>query len=82
MSDQTPEPDEFGRYRVTDKDTGHRLSIPASALPHGNFNVLKQPASNPLTGDALPPEHGVLESLSSNPTSGQSAESKKEKTHG
>jgi len=75
-----PEPDEFGRYRVTDKDTGHRLSIPASQLPHGNFNVLKQPASNPLTGEALPPEYGVLESLSNH--SGQQADTKKESTNG
>lgn len=81
MPESTPEPDEFGRYRVTDKDTGHRLSIPASALPHGNFTVLKQPASAP-SGDPLPPEHGVLESLSSTTTSGQSAEPKKEKDNG
>ena len=82
MSEQTHKPDEFGRYRVTDRDTGHRLSIPASALPHGNFNVLKQPASDPLTGDALPPEHGAIEPLSSTTTSGQSADTKKEKSHG
>lgn len=80
MSDKTPEPDEFGRYRVTDRDTGHRLSIPASALPHGNFNVLKQPASDPVSGAALPPEYGVLESLSNN--SGQQADTPKEKAHG
>ncbi len=56
MSDDVT-PDEFGRYRVTDKDTGHKRSIAASELPHGNYTVLKQPASDPLTGEALPTEH-------------------------
>lgn len=49
-------PDEFGRLRVTDKDTGHRRSIGVSELPHGNYTVLKQDASDPTTGEALPPE--------------------------
>lgn len=57
MPDSTPQPDEFGRFRVTDKDTGHKRSIHATELPHGNYTVLKQPASDPLTGDALPPEY-------------------------
>ena len=56
--------------RVTDKDTGHKLSIRRSALPHGNYNELKQPAVDPLTGDALPPEL--------NTTSGQKADTSKE----
>lgn len=60
MPESTPKPDEFGRYRVTDKDTGHKLSIPASALPHGNFTVLKQDASD-VAGDALPPEFNAVE---------------------
>lgn len=81
MPESTPEPDEFGRYRVTDKDTGHRLSIPASALPHGNFTVLKQPASD-VAGDALPPEHNATKPLSSTTTSGQSADTEKEKDNG
>lgn len=68
MSDVTP--DEFGRVRVTDRDTGHRLSLSASAAAHGNYTVLKQPASDPLTGEALPPEHGAVT------PSGQSAEKK------
>lgn len=74
MSDVTP--DEFGRLRVTDRDTGHKLSLPASAVPHGNYTVLKQPASDPLSGEALPPEHGAV-----NP-SGQSADVKKESANG
>lgn len=81
MPESTPEPDEFGRLRVTDKDTGHRLSIPASALGHGNFNVLKQPASD-VAGDALPPEYDVVKPLSSNTNSGQSADIEKEKPNG
>lgn len=51
-------PDEFGRLRVTDEDTGHERSIQASELPHGNYQVLtgkEHPASDPLTGEALPP---------------------------
>lgn len=80
MPDKTPEPDEFGWYRVTDKDTGHRRSVRASQLAHGNFNILKQPASDPLTGDPLPTEFNTLESLSTN--SGQQADPKKEKAHG
>lgn len=57
--------------RVTDKDTGHKLSIRRSALPHGNYSELKQPAVDPLTGDTLPPEP--------KPATGQSAETTKEK---
>ncbi|MEQ7847720.1 hypothetical protein [Nocardioides kribbensis] len=60
--------------RVTDKDTGHRLSVRQSAVAHGNYNVLKSPAIDPVTGDVLPPEF--------NTTSGQSADPKKEITHG
>ena len=57
MADNAPEPDEFGWLRVKDEDTGHRSSIRPSQLPHGKYTVLKQPASNPLTGDPLPPEY-------------------------
>lgn len=70
-----PEPDEFGRYRVTDKDTGHVRSIHAAELPHGNYAVLEQPASDPLTGLALAAEFSTVES-----TSGQEADTKKEKS--
>ena len=79
MPETTPEPDEFGRYRVTDKDTGYKRSIPASELPHGSYTVLKQPASDPLTGDPLPVE---FPDLSSPTPSGQSADIKKEKADG
>lgn len=60
--------------RVTDKDTGHRLSIRKSAVAHGNFTVLKQDAVDPLTGDPLPPESNTT-------NSGQSADTK-EKSNG
>ena len=62
--------------RVTDKDTGHKRSIPKSALPHGNYTVLKADAVDPVTGDVLPPEYGAIKPLSSQ--SGQQAEPKKE----
>jgi hypothetical protein len=73
MPDTTPEPDEYGWLRVTDKDTGHKRSIRASEVPHGNYTVLKQPASDRLTGDPLPTEFKSVE-----PT-GQSATNTKEK---
>ena len=82
MPETTPDPDEFGRYRVTDKDTGHRRSVFASQLTHGNYTVLKQDASDPATGEALPPEHEAIKPLSSATTSGQSADPKKETTNG
>lgn len=75
MPAKSPEPDEFGRLRVRDTDTGHEYSINATALPHGNFTVLNEPASG-LGGDALPPAYH--ESLSSHPASGQQADPKKE----
>ena len=52
----TPTPDEFGRLRVKDRDTGHERTITASELPHGNYTVLKQRASD-RSGDPLPPKH-------------------------
>lgn len=82
MPDNTPEPDEFGWLRVTDKDTGHKSSIQASQLPHGNYNVLKAAASDPLTGEPLPPEYDAVKPLSSPTTSGQSADTSKESTNG
>lgn len=48
-------PDDNPWVRVTDKDTGHKLSIRESAVPHGNYAVLKQDATD-LGGDPLPPE--------------------------
>jgi hypothetical protein len=72
---KTSEPDEFGRLRVRDKDTGHERSIHAAELPHGNYTVLSEPASDPTTTDALPPVH---KSLSGKSTTGQSADTPKE----
>lgn len=82
MPETTPQPDEYGRFRVTDKDTGHKRSIHAAELPHGNYTVLKADASDPLTGDALPPEFNAVKPLSSNTNSGQEADPKKEKANG
>jgi hypothetical protein len=73
MPESTPEPDEWGWLRVTDKDTGHKYSIRESQLPHGNYTVLKADASNPNTGDPLPPEHNAVKPTAPAP-SGQSAE--------
>ncbi|GAB2970286.1 hypothetical protein [Nocardioides montaniterrae] len=78
--DGTPEPDEFGRYRVRDEDTGHELSVHAAALPHGNYTVLDELASDPVTSDPLPVKHH--ESLSSHPASGQLADPEKENANG
>lgn len=72
MPEQTPQPDEFGRLRVTDKDTGHKRSIHAAELPHGNYTVLKQDASLP-NGDPVPTEFNAVE------PAGQSATTSKEK---
>lgn len=65
--------------RVTDKDTGHKLSVLASAVPHGNFTVLKADAVD-QAGDPLPPEFHAVKPLSSN--SGQQADTEKEKNNG
>jgi hypothetical protein len=72
---EAPKPDRFGRFRVLDKDTGHQLSIHAEALPHGNYDVLDEAASNPATGEPLPPVHQTA--VETNP-SGQEAENKEE----
>ena len=76
MPESTPEPDEFGRYRVTDKDLDRRVSSPASARPPGNYSVLKQPASD-VAGDPLPPEFNATKPLSNH--SGESAPEKESK---
>lgn len=68
--------------RVTDKDTGHKRSVRESALPYGNYTVLKADAVNPITGDVLPPEFNAVKPLSSPTTSGQSADTTKESTNG
>lgn len=78
MSSSLPDYSTF--VRVTDLDTGHKVSIPASAVPHGNYRDLKADALD-ANGDPLPPEYAAPKSLSSNPNSGQQAE-KKEKADG
>ena len=67
--------------RVTDLDSGHKLTIRRAALPHGNYRELKSDAVD-LSGDPLPVEHNAVEPLSSTTTSGQEAETKKEKANG
>lgn len=83
MSVNTPKPDEFGRFRVLDRDTGHKRSVTVSQLPHGNHEVLDEPASD-VAGDALPVEYSKSpsKSLSSPTPSGRVADTEKEKTHG
>lgn len=82
MPEKTPEPDEFGWLRVADQDTGHKRSVRPEEVAHGNYVVLKDPASNPVTGDPLPPELNATKPLSSTTTSGPEAETKKEKADG
>lgn len=79
MPDSTPDVDAHGWVRVTDRDTGHKLSLRASQVAHGNFTVLKADASDPLTGDPLPPEFNAVKPTAS---SGQSADTEKEKSDG
>lgn len=71
-AEDSPQPDEHGRYRVLDLDTGHKLTIHAAALPHGRFEVLDEPASTPA-GDPVATAHN--ESPVEPTTSGQQAES-------
>lgn len=66
-------PDE--RYvRVTDTDTGHRLTILRSELPNGNYRELKADAVDE-NGDPLGPEYGAAKPSS---TTGQTATTSKE----
>lgn len=68
--------------RVRDEDTGHELSVPVSAVPHGNYVVLDEPAVN-VADEPLPPKHRAPKFLSSKPTkSGQSADPEKENADG
>jgi hypothetical protein len=57
--------------RVTDQDTGHKLSVLESEVEHGNYRVLKADAAD-HNGDPLPPEHNAVKPLS-NTTEAKSA---------
>lgn len=61
--------------RVTDLDTGHKLSVLRSEVANGNYRELKAPAVNEL-GDPLPPEHNAVKPAAS--TEGQTATENKE----
>jgi hypothetical protein len=77
MSKQQPTPDEYGRLRVRDDDTGHERTIHAAELGHGNYTVLSEPASD-ICGDAVPTKLATPKSLSGSTNRGQQADSKKE----
>lgn len=66
--------------RVKDGDTGHELSVLESAVPHGNYKVLKEPAVD-CADQPLPPKYAALKS-SVESTSGHRAEPNKESTNG
>lgn len=51
---KTPKPDEFGRIRVRDLDTGHERSVHAAEFAHGNYELLDGDASDAL-GNAVEP---------------------------
>ena len=64
-------PDTNEWVRVKDKDTGHKLSVRESELPHGNYDVLKQPAVDEMTGQVVPPEfHNADTTTSKEKTNG------------
>lgn len=68
--------------RVTDRDTGHKRTVLRSDLPHGNYTELKADAVDERTGLPLEPEFNATKPLSSPTTSGQQAETEKEKANG
>ena len=63
------------RVRVKDKDTGYDRTISEQEVPHGNYQVLKQDAVDPLTGDDVPADLHLEDAT----TTGQSAATTKEK---
>lgn len=66
--------------RVTDQDTGHKLTINRSALATGNYRELKADAVDE-NGDPLPPEHNAVKPTSStSSTDGQKATNTEEKS--
>lgn len=71
-------PDEYGRIRVRDLDTGHERTIHAAEYGHGNYLALDEPASD-ICGDPVPQKLAVTpESLSGPTNRGQQADSQKE----
>lgn len=59
--------------RVTDQDTGHKLSVLRTELPHGNYRELKADAVD-QSGGPLPPEfNAVKPTTSSSTTEGRQA---------
>jgi hypothetical protein len=63
--------------RVTDTDTGHKLTVLRSEVANGNYRELKADAVD-HNGDPLPPEFGATKPLSST-NEGQTATDTKEK---
>ncbi len=51
--------------RVTDLDTGHKISVLESEVANGNYRELKADAVNEL-GDPLAPEFNAVQPSSSN----------------
>ena len=49
--------------RVTDLDTGHKLSVLKSEVANGNYRELKADAVDEL-GDPLAPEHNAVKPTS------------------
>lgn len=68
-----PEADLNEPIRVRDKDTGHISTIRRISLPHGRYEVLKQDAVDPNTGEFLPPEFPSADSGQKATTSKESA---------
>lgn len=64
--------------RVTDLDTGHKLSVQRSQLGHGKFRELQADALDE-NGDPLPPEHNAVKPLSNNNEGPSAATDTKEK---
>lgn len=60
--------------RVTDLDTGHKLSVRVSEVPNGNYRELKADAVD-VSGDPLPPEFNAVKVSAAD---GQKATTEKE----
>lgn len=81
MSAAKPKPDEFGRIRARDKDTGHVRSVSELEFAvGGNYEVADGDASSP-NGLPVPADTSKPLSSKATPNSGQKAENK-EKDNG